>query len=165
MSRLLASVLTVVEREAARARGRTERRSTHPPLDDQNCYYPGHKEGGMAKSKRRFGQGVRRPSPVDVHVGEQVRLRRNQLGLTQTDLGDAIGLTFQQVQKYERGANRISASRLFGLSRVLVVNILYFFYDLSYAVSASSPAQGGGVGWQEKGPAGVGHHEVLPVSP
>ncbi len=81
----------------------------------------------MAKSKRRFGQGVRRPSPVDVHVGAQVRLRRKLLGMTQTGLGDAIGLTFQQVQKYERGANRISASRLCELSRVLDVPIIYFF--------------------------------------
>ncbi len=72
----------------------------------------------MAKSKRGFGQGVRRPHPVDVHAGERVQLRRKLLGMTQTDLADAIGLTFQQVQKYERGANRISASRLCDLSRV-----------------------------------------------
>jgi transcriptional regulator with XRE-family HTH domain len=55
----------------------------------------------------------------DVHVGSRVRLRRNMLGLSQEKLGDAIGLTFQQVQKYERGANRIGASRLHDLSRVL----------------------------------------------
>ncbi len=84
----------------------------------------------MAKSKPRSGQGVRRPSPVDVHVGEQVRQRRKLLGMTQTDLGDALGLTFQQVQKYERGANRISASRLCDLSRVLDVPIDYFFEDV-----------------------------------
>ncbi len=75
----------------------------------------------MAKSKRRFGQGVRRPSPVDVHVGEQVRLRRKLLGMTQTNLGDALDLSFQQIQKYERGANRIGASRLLALARVLDV--------------------------------------------
>ena len=93
----------------------------------------------MAKSKRRFGQGVRRPSPVDVHAGERVRLRRKLLGMTQTGLGDAIGLTFQQVQKYERGANRISASRLCDLSRVLDVSIEYFFEDIRTAVAAISP--------------------------
>ncbi|MCZ6741343.1 MAG: helix-turn-helix transcriptional regulator, partial [Alphaproteobacteria bacterium] len=75
----------------------------------------------MAKPKRRSGQGVRKPHPVDVHAGERVRLRRKLLGMTQNGLGDALGLTFQQVQKYERGANRISASRLCELSRVLDV--------------------------------------------
>ncbi len=58
----------------------------------------------MAKSNPRYGRGTGKPHPVDVHVGARVRLRRNQLGMTQTGLGDAIGLTFQQVQKYERGA-------------------------------------------------------------
>jgi transcriptional regulator with XRE-family HTH domain len=69
-----------------------------------------------------------------------VRLRRTLLGMTQTGLGDAIGLTFQQVQKYERGTNRISASRLFDLSGVLGVSIEYFFEDMPPEVAASSPA-------------------------
>ncbi len=94
----------------------------------------------MAKSKRRFGQGVRRPSPVDVHAGEQVRLRRKLLGMTQTGLGDALGLTFQQVQKYERGKNRISSSRLCDLAQVLDVSINYFFEDMPPEVAAISPA-------------------------
>jgi transcriptional regulator with XRE-family HTH domain len=62
-----------------------------------------------------------------VHVGSRVRLRRNMLGLSQEKLGEAIGLTFQQVQKYERGANRIGASRLHELSRVLDVPVSFFF--------------------------------------
>ncbi len=94
----------------------------------------------MAKSKRRFGQGVRRPSLVDVHAGERVRLRRKLMGMTQTGLGDAIGLTFQQVQKYERGVNRIGASRLLAIARVLDVSIDYFFEDMPTAVAAISPA-------------------------
>ena len=53
-----------------------------------------------------------RPSPIDIHVGSRIRLRRTLLGMSQERLGDALGLTFQQVQKYERGANRISASKL-----------------------------------------------------
>ncbi len=69
-----------------------------------------------------------RPSPVDVHVGTRIRLRRTLLGLSQERLGDALGLTFQQVQKYERGVNRVGASRLFDLSRILDVPIS-FFYD------------------------------------
>ena len=94
----------------------------------------------MAKSKRRFGHGTGNPHPVDVHAGERVWQRRKLLGMTQTDLGDAIGLTFQQIQKYERGANRISASRLCELSRVLDVPINYFFEDMPPEVAAISPA-------------------------
>ncbi len=97
----------------------------------------------MARSKRRFGQGVRRPSLVDAHVGEQVRLRRKLLGMTQTNLGDAIGLTFQQVQKYERGVNRIGASRLLALTQVLDVSINYFFEDMPPEIAAISPAPKG----------------------
>lgn len=70
-----------------------------------------------------------RPHPIDVHVGSRVRLRRNMLGLSQEKLGEAIGLTFQQVQKYERGANRIGASRLLELSRVLRVPVSFLFDD------------------------------------
>src|ERR671916_2789461 len=72
---------------------------------------------------------VETPNPVDVRVGARLRLRRNMLGLSQEKLGEAIGLTFQQVQKYERGANRIGASRLYELSRVLDVPVSFFFDD------------------------------------
>lgn len=71
-----------------------------------------------------------RPSPIDIHVGSRIRLRRTLLGMSQERLGDALGLTFQQVQKYERGVNRVGASRLFDLSRVLDVPISFFFDDL-----------------------------------
>src|ERR1700692_3728575 len=71
-----------------------------------------------------------RPSPIDVHVGSRVRLRRTLLGMSQERLGEALGLTFQQVQKYERGVNRVGASRLFDLSRVLDVPISFFFDDM-----------------------------------
>ena len=98
----------------------------------------------MAKLNSVHGHGTGIPSPVDVHVGARVRVRRTLLGMTQTNLGDAIGVTFQQVQKYENGANRISASRLFDLSRVFDVPIEYFFDDMPTVVAASSPTQGGG---------------------
>ncbi|WPB86663.1 helix-turn-helix domain-containing protein [Sediminicoccus rosea] len=78
-----------------------------------------------------------RPSPIDVHVGSRVRLRRTLLGMSQERLGEALGLTFQQVQKYERGVNRIGASRLFDLSRVLDVPISFFFDDLPGSVGGS----------------------------
>ena len=71
------------------------------------------------------------PEAVDVHVGSRVRQRRTMLGMSQEKLGEALGLTFQQVQKYERGANRIGASRLHHISEVLDVPISYFFEELS----------------------------------
>ena len=79
---------------------------------------------GPRRPGRRKSNG---PHPIDVHVGSRVRLRRNMLSLSQEKLGEAIGLTFQQVQKYERGANRIGASRLMELSRVLDVPVSFFF--------------------------------------
>ena len=94
----------------------------------------------MAKSKPQFGRGTGKPHPVDVHVGVRARMRRTLLGMTQTDLADALGLTFQQVQKYESGKNRISASRLCDLCRVLDVSINYFFEDMPPEVATGSPA-------------------------
>lgn len=67
------------------------------------------------------------PHPVDRHVGSRVRLRRNQVGMSQDKLGEAIGLTFQQIQKYEAGKNRIGPSRLFAIARVLGVVPAFFF--------------------------------------
>ncbi len=75
-----------------------------------------------------------------MHVGARLRVRRTLLGMSQTTLGEAIGVSFQQMQKYERGTNRISASRLFDLLRVLDVPLEYFFDDMPTAVAASSPA-------------------------
>jgi transcriptional regulator with XRE-family HTH domain len=70
------------------------------------------------------------PNPTDRNVGARVRVRRLQLGMSQTTLGDALGLTFQQVQKYEKGANRISASRLQQIANTLQVSVSYFFENL-----------------------------------
>lgn len=84
------------------------------------------------KRGRNRGRGEDgQPNPVDIHVGQRLRLRRTLLGMSQEKLGKEIGLTFQQVQKYERGANRIGASRLFDCARVLDVPISFFFDDLS----------------------------------
>src|SRR6187200_2817808 len=86
----------------------------------------------MARSQppRRPGRPrMETPNPIDIRVGARLRLRRNMLGLSQEKLGEAIGLTFQQIQKYERGANRIGASRLHELSRVLDVPVSFFFDD------------------------------------
>jgi transcriptional regulator with XRE-family HTH domain len=83
------------------------------------------------------GEKESRPSPIDVHVGTRIRLRRTLLGMSQERLGEALGLTFQQVQKYERGVNRVGASRLFDLSRVLDVPISFFFDDMPEALSGA----------------------------
>jgi transcriptional regulator with XRE-family HTH domain len=91
----------------------------------------------MRRPGRRKGD---KPNPIDVHVGSRVRLRRNMLGLSQEKLGEAIGLTFQQVQKYERGANRIGASRLHDLSRVLDVPVSFFFDDMDPVRAPAIPA-------------------------
>ncbi|WP_249208681.1 helix-turn-helix domain-containing protein [Magnetospirillum sulfuroxidans] len=79
------------------------------------------------------------PNPVDVHVGVRIRQRRTLLGLSQGQLAEALGLTFQQVQKYERGANRVSASRLHDLSHALDVPVSFFFDAMADAVKAASP--------------------------
>ncbi|HEY1723745.1 MAG TPA: helix-turn-helix transcriptional regulator [Magnetospirillaceae bacterium] len=95
-----------------------------------------------ATTGRRSGRGrtlLGEPNPIDVHVGARVRLRRTLMGMSQEKLGEAIGLTFQQVQKYERGANRVGASRLFDLSRVLDVPVSFFFDDMPDGVSKQSP--------------------------
>jgi transcriptional regulator with XRE-family HTH domain len=86
-------------------------------------------KSGLAQpySLSKRGEG---PNPIDIHVGQRLRLRRTLLGLSQETLGEAVGITFQQLQKYERGANRISASRLFNLSQVLGVPVTFFFDDL-----------------------------------
>jgi transcriptional regulator with XRE-family HTH domain len=80
-----------------------------------------------------------RPRPVDVHVGHRLRLRRTLLGLSQEKVGEAMGLTFQQVQKYERGANRIGASRLWDLSRVLDCPVSFFFEGMDEKTASADP--------------------------
>jgi transcriptional regulator with XRE-family HTH domain len=79
------------------------------------------------------------PNPIDVHVGNRVRMRRLLLGMNQETLANALGLTFQQVQKYEGGANRVSASRLSAMAEILGVPISYFFGDLRTDDAADSP--------------------------
>lgn len=93
------------------------------------------KETVMATEKRK-------PNPIDIHVGSRVRLRRTMIGMSQEKLGDALGITFQQIQKYEKGANRVGASRLQEISRVLNTPISFFFED-----APGSP--GSGEGFQE----------------
>lgn len=95
-------------------------------------------------------KGSRRPNPIDVHVGSRVRFRRMLLGMSQEKLAEKLGLTFQQIQKYEKGINRIGASRLFDLAQVLSVPVQFFYEEV--------PANGADVatilpqGFSEGGP-------------
>ena len=79
------------------------------------------------------------PNPIDVHVGSQLKLRRILLGLSQERLADELGITFQQVQKYEKGLNRIGASRLWDLAQVLGVSVAYFYENLDENTRNKSP--------------------------
>ena len=96
----------------------------------------------MARPRKSSGRMASKgfPNPIDVHVGSRIRLRRTLLGMSQERLAEAIGLTFQQVQKYERGANRVGSSRLFDLARVLDVPVAYFFEDLAPGVQDKTPS-------------------------
>jgi transcriptional regulator with XRE-family HTH domain len=84
---------------------------------------------------------MQRADNTDKHVGSSVRMRRLMLDMSQTTLADALGLTFQQVQKYEKGINRISASRLQHISRVLQVPISFFFEGLPTSAKAAKQAE------------------------
>jgi transcriptional regulator with XRE-family HTH domain len=98
----------------------------------------GRRIEGMVGAEQVVGsERESRPSPIDVHVGSRIRLRRTLLGMSQERLGESLGLTFQQVQKYERGVNRVGASRLFDLSRVLDVPISFFFDDMPDSLAAN----------------------------
>ena len=88
----------------------------------------------MKRIQYRKQTGV--PDPVDVHVGGRVKLRRTLLGFSQEELADAVGVTFQQVQKYERGTNRMGASRLFDMATVLDVSVSYFYQDMPKEIRA-----------------------------
>lgn len=74
-------------------------------------------------------ENKKKPNPIDVHVGSRIRLRRNMLGLSQEKLGESLGITFQQIQKYEKGTNRVGASRLQAISAILNVPVSFFFED------------------------------------
>lgn len=71
----------------------------------------------------------KKPNPIDVHVGSRIRLRRNMLGMSQEKLGESLGITFQQIQKYEKGTNRVGASRLQAISSIMSVPVSFFFED------------------------------------
>jgi transcriptional regulator with XRE-family HTH domain len=107
--------------------------------------------GARSTRARPFGK----PNPIDVHVGSRLRLRRTLLGLSQQKVGEALGLTFQQVQKYERGANRIGASRLWDLSGVLDCPVSFFFEEMDRNTAGTPKAS------VESTPGDAGDHDTM----
>ena len=97
----------------------------------------------MKRSDKKL-EPVGSAKPIDAHVGARLRLRRTLSGLTQTDLGNAVNLTFQQIQKYERGANRIGSGRLYQFARILGVPVSFFFDDMSEDIESADPIPHGG---------------------
>jgi transcriptional regulator with XRE-family HTH domain len=74
-------------------------------------------------------ENKKKPNPTDIHVGSRIRMRRNMLGMSQEKLGENLGITFQQIQKYEKGTNRVGASRLQAIASILEVPVSFFFAD------------------------------------
>ena len=81
----------------------------------------------------------KKPNPIDIHVGSRIRLRRTMLGMSQEKLGESLGITFQQIQKYEKGTNRVGASRLQNISSILNVPVSFFFEDAPGDPSTGQP--------------------------
>lgn len=94
----------------------------------------------------------KKPNPTDVHVGSRIRLRRNMLGMSQEKLGESLGITFQQIQKYEKGTNRVGASRLQAIGSILKVPVSFFFEGM-----ASDDDAVGGFTEDASVMAGIGH--------
>ncbi len=98
------------------------------------------------------GNALPKFHPVDVYVGTRIRQRRSLLGMSQSKVGEAVGLTFQQIQKYERGSNRIGSSRLYEFAKVLDVPVSYFFDEMpSNALSGRPMSDRGRKGFGEAG--------------
>lgn len=108
--------------------------------------------------KRKKTKGT--PNHVDKHVGQRLRVRRSLLGISQEKLADAIGLTFQQIQKYERGTNRISAGRLFEFSKILDVPVS-FFYEQAEGSFEQSSSGALGLSDNEQASFGDGNKDLL----
>ncbi len=84
-------------------------------------------EAGLIGEEKMVEENKKKPNPIDTHVGSRIRLRRNMLGMSQEKLGENLGITFQQIQKYEKGTNRVGASRLQAIASILGVPVAFFF--------------------------------------
>lgn len=100
-------------------------------------------EESMGGVEERLDSPGRKPNPMDIHVGSRVRLRRMVIGMSQEKLGEKMSLTFQQIQKYEKGTNRIGASRLYQLAQIMDVPVQFFFEDAPVAYVNRGAAMAG----------------------
>lgn len=123
------------------------KKKTKPESKSKSSGKPGKPD---AASLIRLPPGV--SHPVDIHVGDRLRARRTLLGLTQEMLADAVDLTFQQIQKYERGANRIGASKLFQFAQILGISVAYFFDDLDDQLGDPAAGYRVGMGYKDNSP-------------
>lgn len=87
----------------------------------------------------KMADNKKKPNPIDIHVGSRIRLRRNMLGMSQERLGESLGITFQQIQKYEKGTNRVGASRLQAIASILGVPVAFFFEDVPGREQVQTP--------------------------
>lgn len=108
------------------------------------------KKGQKMKAVNRGRTEDGGPNPVDVYVGKRIRLRRNILGYSQQQLAMRLGVTFQQIQKYERGFNRVGASRLWDISRVMRVPMDFFFENMDKQTEEQSPMMSANLTEEEK---------------
>lgn len=99
----------------------TETRASHTTVNHMPLRAEPKKQPAQPKKKK--------PNPIDIHVGSRIRLRRTMLSMSQEKLGEALGITFQQIQKYEKGTNRVGASRMQNISTALNVPVAFFFED------------------------------------
>ena len=97
-------------------------------------------------------ENKKKPNPIDIHVGSRIRLRRNMLGMSQEKLGENLGITFQQIQKYEKGTNRVGASRLQAIASILSVPVAFFFED-----APGQETGGGNRGFAEEASMALAH--------
>src|SRR6185437_5775644 len=102
-----------------------------------------------AEDEMKDKENKKKPNPTDIYVGSRIRLRRNMLGMSQESLGEQLGITFQQIQKYEKGTNRVGASRLQAISSILNVPVSFFFEDFPNQ-------EGAGRGFAEDASSGFG---------
>jgi transcriptional regulator with XRE-family HTH domain len=101
-------------------------------------------EDGIGGTEDRLESPGRKPNPMDIHVGSRVRLRRMVIGMSQEKLGEKMGLTFQQIQKYEKGTNRIGASRLHQLAQIMDVPVGFFFEDAPHNANRNAASAAAG---------------------
>ena len=105
-------------------------------MSNYRASFPKFLKRGNSRGRQIDGK----PNPIDIHVGKRLRLRRNMLNISLSDLAEELGISYQQIQHYEKGTNRITASRLWDFSQVLKTNVNFFFEDMDEQTASSAPS-------------------------